>query len=74
MDAEAAVYAETPEEAAEILIREVRAGDSILVKGSRGVRTETVVERMKREFEILPDSDEATNHRRRDGETLRQLA
>ena len=74
MNAEAAIYAETPAEAAEILIREVRAGDSILVKGSRGVKTETVVERMKREFEMLPDSDEAKNHRRREGETLRQLA
>jgi UDP-N-acetylmuramoyl-tripeptide--D-alanyl-D-alanine ligase len=74
MNAEAAVYAETPAEAAEILIREVRAGDSILVKGSRGVKTETVVERMKREFEMLPDSDEATNDRRREGDTFRQLA
>jgi UDP-N-acetylmuramoyl-tripeptide--D-alanyl-D-alanine ligase len=74
MDAEAAVYAETPAEAAEILVREVRAGDSILVKGSRGVKTETVVERIKREFEMLPDSDEATNDRRPEGETLRQLA
>jgi len=32
------------------------------------------VERMKREFEMLPDSGEATNDRRREGETLRQLA
>lgn len=74
MNADAAVYVETPAEAAEILIREVREGDSILVKGSRGVKTEIVVERMKREFEMLPDSDEAPNDRRQESETFRQLA
>jgi UDP-N-acetylmuramoyl-tripeptide--D-alanyl-D-alanine ligase len=40
-------FCETPEEAAEQLLDELRAGDLILVKGSRGVRTERVVERMK---------------------------
>jgi UDP-N-acetylmuramoyl-tripeptide--D-alanyl-D-alanine ligase len=35
--------ARTTEEAAEIAVREVGAGDAILVKGSRGVATERVV-------------------------------
>lgn len=47
MTAESAVFCETPQEAAEIVAREVQAGDLMLVKGSRGVRTEEVVERMK---------------------------
>jgi len=34
-------------EAAEMAAREVAAGDCVLVKGSRGVRTEVVVERLK---------------------------
>jgi UDP-N-acetylmuramoyl-tripeptide--D-alanyl-D-alanine ligase len=50
MPAEAATFADTPDEAAEILIREARKDDLILVKGSRGVKTETVVERMKQKF------------------------
>ncbi|MFY9574706.1 MAG: UDP-N-acetylmuramoyl-tripeptide--D-alanyl-D-alanine ligase, partial [Blastocatellia bacterium] len=50
MSAEAAVFIETPEQAAEILIGEARAGDLILVKGSRGVKTEIVVDRMKQHF------------------------
>jgi UDP-N-acetylmuramoyl-tripeptide--D-alanyl-D-alanine ligase len=56
MSDEAAVFVETPEEAAEVLVREARAGDLILVKGSRGVKTEIVVERMKRKFEVTQDS------------------
>jgi len=74
MSSDAAVYVETPAEAAAILIREVRQGDSILVKGSRGVRTEIVVERMKREFEMLPGSEQAATDSRPDSETFRQLA
>ena len=52
MKASDAVFAETPEEAAEILIREVRAGDLILVKGSRGVKMEGIIEIMKRRFVV----------------------
>ncbi len=44
-----AVFCETPDEAAEVLMKEAREGDLILVKGSRGVKTEIVIERMKRE-------------------------
>ncbi|MFY9609571.1 MAG: UDP-N-acetylmuramoyl-tripeptide--D-alanyl-D-alanine ligase, partial [Blastocatellia bacterium] len=47
MSAESAVFCETPQEAAEIVAREARPGDLMLVKGSRGVMTEGVVERMK---------------------------
>jgi UDP-N-acetylmuramoyl-tripeptide--D-alanyl-D-alanine ligase len=45
---DATIFCETPDEAAEVLSREARAGDLILVKGSRGVKTEIVVERMKK--------------------------
>lgn len=57
MSSDAAVVTNTPEEAAAALIREVRAGDLILVKGSRGVRTEIVVERLKQRFETVDDCD-----------------
>ncbi|MBL8203322.1 MAG: UDP-N-acetylmuramoyl-tripeptide--D-alanyl-D-alanine ligase [Blastocatellia bacterium] len=40
-------FCETPEQAAEQLLGELQAGDLVLVKGSRGVRTERVVERLK---------------------------
>jgi UDP-N-acetylmuramoyl-tripeptide--D-alanyl-D-alanine ligase len=40
----------TSEAAAEVAAAAVRPGDVILVKGSRGVRTERVVERLKAEF------------------------
>ena len=50
---ERAIFVEEPEEAAEILADKLRAGDVILVKGSRGVRMERFVERIKRRFEIV---------------------
>ncbi|MCG3162781.1 MAG: UDP-N-acetylmuramoyl-tripeptide--D-alanyl-D-alanine ligase [Acidobacteria bacterium] len=45
-----ASFYETPEAAAESLIADAVPGDLILVKGSRGVRTERVVERLKAAF------------------------
>ena len=42
-----AVFVETPETAAELLLNECRSGDLVLVKGSRGVRTEKIVQRLK---------------------------
>ncbi|MFL6212727.1 MAG: UDP-N-acetylmuramoyl-tripeptide--D-alanyl-D-alanine ligase [Blastocatellia bacterium] len=45
----AAIFCTTPDEAADVLQREAREGDLILVKGSRGVRTEIVVERLKKQ-------------------------
>lgn len=52
MSDEAALFCETPEEAAERLSGIVRAGDFVLVKGSRGVKTEIVIEKMKERFEM----------------------
>jgi UDP-N-acetylmuramoyl-tripeptide--D-alanyl-D-alanine ligase len=37
------------EEAAEVVAPAIRPGDLVLVKGSRGVRTDRVVERLKAE-------------------------
>jgi UDP-N-acetylmuramoyl-tripeptide--D-alanyl-D-alanine ligase len=42
-----ASFFETPNEAGEFLLHEVRAQDLVLVKGSRGVKTEIVVEKIK---------------------------
>jgi UDP-N-acetylmuramoyl-tripeptide--D-alanyl-D-alanine ligase len=50
MSESSAVFCETPEDAAEMLAREARAGDLILVKGSRGVKTEIVVQQMKQKW------------------------
>jgi UDP-N-acetylmuramoyl-tripeptide--D-alanyl-D-alanine ligase len=58
MSASSAIFAASPEEAGEILIREALAGDLILVKGSRGVKTENVVERMKHRFHVRVNSGE----------------
>jgi UDP-N-acetylmuramoyl-tripeptide--D-alanyl-D-alanine ligase len=46
----AVVYATTSDEAAQIALARVRPGDLVLVKGSRGIRTDLVVERLKAEF------------------------
>ncbi len=45
-------FYETPEDAAEQLIAGAGAGDLILVKGSRGVRTERVIEKLKAVFPL----------------------
>lgn len=45
-----ATFCESPEEAAEKLIAETLPGDLVLVKGSRGVRTERIIERLRSEF------------------------
>ncbi len=47
-------FCERPEQAAEQLIAEARSGDLILVKGSRGVRMEEAIEKLKAAF--LPDA------------------
>lgn len=43
-------YADNSTEAAEIAAALVHAGDLVLVKGSRGIRTEVVVDRLRAEF------------------------
>ncbi len=45
-----AVFCESVNDAADLLIRELRPGDWALVKGSRGVRMEIVVDRIKQEL------------------------
>ena len=47
-----AFYCETPEEAAGKVAEIVRAGDIVLVKGSRGVKTEKVVENLRSRFDV----------------------
>jgi UDP-N-acetylmuramoyl-tripeptide--D-alanyl-D-alanine ligase len=45
-------FAADSEAAGEMLVSEIREGDIVLVKGSRGVRTEKVIERLLTEFEL----------------------
>ena len=51
-DASCAPFFEDSEAAGEWLNREVRSGDLILVKGSRGVKTEKVIEVLKRDHAL----------------------
>jgi len=44
------IHVATSAEAADAAQRKVRPGDLVLVKGSRGIRTDVVVERLKAEF------------------------
>jgi len=46
----AVAHVATSAEAADLALTKVRAGDLVLVKGSRGIRTDIVVERLKVEF------------------------
>jgi len=46
----AIAHVATSAEAADLAMTKVRAGDLVLVKGSRGIRTDVVVERLKVEF------------------------
>jgi len=50
LPARAVTHAPTSDDAAAILIDTIQPGDLVLVKGSRGVRTDVVVERMKVEL------------------------
>ena len=50
MDAAAVIHVPTSAEAADLAQRKVRPGDLVLVKGSRGIRTDLVVDRLKVEF------------------------
>jgi len=48
---EAARFFATTDEAAAALVEEVRAGDLLLVKGSRGVHTERIIEALRKRYE-----------------------
>jgi UDP-N-acetylmuramoyl-tripeptide--D-alanyl-D-alanine ligase len=48
----AAKFAEGSDAAGEMLVQEIRSGDVVLIKGSRGVRTEKVVEKLLEKFEL----------------------
>jgi UDP-N-acetylmuramoyl-tripeptide--D-alanyl-D-alanine ligase len=50
MDASAVLHVPTSVEAAEVAQQRIRPGDLVLVKGSRGIRTDLVVDRLKVEF------------------------
>ena len=50
MSASAVTYVERSEPAADLVKNALRAGDLVLVKGSRGIRTDVVAERIKAEF------------------------
>jgi len=45
-------FCETAEEAGEVLINDVLSGDLILVKGSRGVRIERAIEKLRASFGV----------------------
>ena len=42
---------------AKILSNEIEAGDLVLVKGSRGVRTEKVIEKLLEKFELENENE-----------------
>jgi UDP-N-acetylmuramoyl-tripeptide--D-alanyl-D-alanine ligase len=50
MPAEAVSYFDTSDRAADALVERVRPGDLVLVKGSRGTRTDIVADRLIAEF------------------------
>jgi UDP-N-acetylmuramoyl-tripeptide--D-alanyl-D-alanine ligase len=52
MTSEAARFFETSEEAAAALSEELREGDLVLVKGSRGVQTDKVVQMLRDRFPV----------------------
>lgn len=49
---DSAEFAENSDAASELLVSEIRKGDVVLVKGSRGVRTEKVIEKLIEKFEL----------------------
>jgi UDP-N-acetylmuramoyl-tripeptide--D-alanyl-D-alanine ligase len=53
MSREAARFFETSEEAAAALSQELREGDLVLVKGSRGVQTDKVVKLLRDRFPLV---------------------
>jgi UDP-N-acetylmuramoyl-tripeptide--D-alanyl-D-alanine ligase len=60
MSAEATRFFESAEEAAAALMEELREGDLVLIKGSRGVRTDKVVSALRDRFPLV-GGDERKN-------------
>ncbi len=56
----AARFFATTEAAAVALVAEVRPGDLVLVKGSRGVRTDQIVTALRERFPVVGDDEPAT--------------
>jgi UDP-N-acetylmuramyl pentapeptide synthase len=50
MDSSAVSYFETSDQAAPAVVAEVKSGDLVLVKGSRGTRTDVVVDALVAEL------------------------
>ena len=48
----ASKFAENSDSAGDLLVREIRPGDVVLIKGSRGVRTEKVLDKLLEKFEL----------------------
>jgi len=65
----AAHFAATPEEAADYLVSEARDGDVVLIKASRGVRAERIVERLRSTFGSSRQGPRGRPSGRVDGET-----
>ena len=57
----ASTYVGDSEAAASLVVDTIKSGDVVLVKGSRGVRTEKVVEKLLETFE-LEEKSTATTH------------
>jgi UDP-N-acetylmuramoyl-tripeptide--D-alanyl-D-alanine ligase len=57
MSQEATRFFDSSESAAAALASEIREGDLVLVKGSRGVRTDKVVSLLKEKFAVLGDDE-----------------
>jgi UDP-N-acetylmuramoyl-tripeptide--D-alanyl-D-alanine ligase len=47
-----AVFAVDSDSAGDLLVQEIRPGDVVLIKGSRGVRTEKVLEKLLQKFDL----------------------
>jgi UDP-N-acetylmuramoyl-tripeptide--D-alanyl-D-alanine ligase len=54
-------FFETTDEAAEAIVSELREGDLLLVKGSRGVHTERIVEAIRAHFPAVGEDERAGN-------------
>jgi UDP-N-acetylmuramoyl-tripeptide--D-alanyl-D-alanine ligase len=61
MGEESARFFETTDEAASSLVAEVRAGDLVLVKGSRGVHTERIVKALRERFPAVGEDERAAD-------------